>query len=162
MVLLWTAFDKTISIWKGDFNYICRGVSLAWKYGGSLVAVLYAWRKPNKCFSVEVKVKVAFLQAHSPGERGNGACLHALIPSNGPHQLLRRNNCASCSLFPHQPHHRAMGMCSWAILSHLSPSTAVLPNSVMAKYSLRVGGCGEGHMGEEEEVWSAGPGWGWV
>lgn len=84
-------------------NYFSRGVRLARENGGGLVAVLYTLRKPNKCFSVEVKVKVAFLRARSPGERGDGACLHALIPSNGPHQLLRRDSCASCRLGPHQP-----------------------------------------------------------
>lgn len=81
----------------------CRGVSLAEENGSSLVAALYRRWKMNKCDSVWVKVKVAFLRARSPRESDDGACFHALIPSNGPHQLLRRDSCASCRLGPHQP-----------------------------------------------------------
>ncbi|CAM4601323.1 unnamed protein product [Leuciscus chuanchicus] len=82
---------------------IRRGVRLPEENGSSLVAALYGRRKTNKCDSVWVKVKVSFLRARSPRERDDGACLHSLIPSNGPHQLLRRDSCASFRLGPHHP-----------------------------------------------------------
>lgn len=85
------------------FYSFCRGVRLPEENGSSLVAALYGRRKTNKCDSVWVKVKVSFLRARSPRERDDGACLHSLIPSNGLHQLLRRDSCASFRLGPHHP-----------------------------------------------------------